>query len=49
MIILNYLYDCMKKHNVKIIINCDTYLNYVKTKYGNYFLEQLNKKQMITD
>jgi len=36
----------MKKHNIKIILNCDKYLNYVKNKYGNNFLNNLNKKQM---
>lgn len=40
-------YDCMKKHNVKIIINCDKYLEYVKFKYGTNFLNSLNKKRML--
>lgn len=40
-------YDCMKKHNVKIIINCDKYLDYVNFKYGINFLNSLNKKQML--
>lgn len=40
-------YDCMKKHNVKIIINCDKYLDYVNFKYGTNFLNSLNKKQML--
>ena len=37
----------MKNHNVKIILNCDKYLNYIKIKYGDDFLAKLNKKQMI--
>ena len=40
-------YECMKNHNVKIILNCDKYLNYIKIKYGDDFLAKLNKKQMI--
>lgn len=39
-------YDCIKKHNIKIIINCDKYLDYVNFKYGSNFLNSLNKKQM---
>lgn len=40
-------YDCMKKHNVKIFLNCDKYLAYVKNKYGDNFIKTLNKKQML--
>ena len=34
-----YKYNCMIEHKVRIITNCDKYINYVKIKYGSNFLE----------
>lgn len=32
--------QCMQKNNVKIITNCDFYLNYVENKYGKDFIDK---------
>ena len=31
----HYKYICMLEHNVKIIDNCDEYINYAKSNYGD--------------
>ena len=37
-------HQCMIQNNVRIIIDCNKYVNYVKEKYGTNFLKQWRKK-----
>ena len=40
----NAKYNCMIQNNVNIIINCKSYLNYIKEKYGKSYLKQFKNK-----
>ena len=33
--------QCLKDNNVKIIVDCSEYINYVKNKYGEHFISSL--------
>ena len=35
----HYKYKCMLENNVKIIIDCSKYIDYVKQKYGKNYIK----------
>lgn len=39
----HYKYICMLEHNVKIIDNCDEYINYVKSNYGDCIFKKCKR------